>query len=416
MNQQGNVLVVEDEKGSRLTLTVILEEEGHQVVALETAEQALNHIIERPTDLVISDLELPDGSGLQILWALKRINPDASLILVTGHASQETAIEAVNQGAYAYHVKPLDMDALNHSVRNALKQQNLQTENKALLEKLQLSNQNLRNSNIHLEDEVEELSLTKSQILAAVTHELNTPLAGILGNLDLLLDPGEAAGPLNEKHHQYLGSLKKDANRLNGLIENILETSRLETGGLQLAVTALDVGAEIDEAVGSLREDLRDRCISLVINIPKHLPAVKVDRFRFARILSNLIGNACKFSFEGAMVQVSAEATGGAVEIVVSDSGIGISPEDQLQVFNKFFRVDNSSTRGTPGAGLGLYIVKNLVEAHGGAARVESRLQEGSAFTITLPCLDAEGPGYEDPGEVLASSSPPPGSSVLRGR
>ncbi len=321
----------------------------------------------------------------------------------------------VNQGAYAYHVKPLDMDALNHSVRNALKQQHLQTENKALLEKVQLSNQNLRSSNIHLESEVEELSLTKSQILAAVTHELKTPLAGILGYLDLLLDPGEAAGPLNDKHHEYLGNLKKDANRLNSLIENILEAYRLETGGLQLAVTELDVGTEVDEVVGSLREDLQDKGTSLVLNIPKHLPAVKADRFRFSRILSNLIGNACKFSPEGAAVQVSAKAVSGTVEIAVSDSGIGISPEDQPQVFDKFFRVDNSPARGSTGAGLGLYIVKNLVEAHGGAVRLESRPQQGSSFTFTLPGVDAEESETADSREALDPTSSLPEPPLRRG-
>ena len=122
MNDPATVLLVEDDKGSLITLTALLEAEGYQVEACETAEEALNYIASKKNiDLVLSDLKLPDGSGLQILWTLKKINPDAAFILTTGHASVETAVEAVNEGAFAYHVKPVDVDALMNSVRNAIK-------------------------------------------------------------------------------------------------------------------------------------------------------------------------------------------------------------------------------------------------------------------------------------------------------
>ena len=125
MSDPANILVVEDQKSSRVTLTALLEDEGYRVGQSETAEDALKHIVAYPVDIVISDLQLPDGTGLQILWSLNKINPDAAFILITGHASVETAIEAVNQGAFAYHVKPVDMEALLKSIRQALKQQQL---------------------------------------------------------------------------------------------------------------------------------------------------------------------------------------------------------------------------------------------------------------------------------------------------
>ena len=113
MSDPVNILVVEDQKSSRVTLTALLEDEGYQVSQSETAEDALKHIVASPVDIVVSDLQLPDGTGLQILWSLNKINPDAAFILITGHASVETAIEAVNQGAFAYHVKPVDMEAVD---------------------------------------------------------------------------------------------------------------------------------------------------------------------------------------------------------------------------------------------------------------------------------------------------------------
>jgi len=134
VTEPATVLLVEDERGSLITLTVLLESEGYQVMACETAEMALNYMAaEEPLDLVLSDFKLPDGSGLQVSWALKKISPDAAFILTTGYASVETAVEAVNEGAFAYHVKPVDMDALLSSVRNAIKQRRLMIENRSLL-------------------------------------------------------------------------------------------------------------------------------------------------------------------------------------------------------------------------------------------------------------------------------------------
>ena len=172
MTYSANILVVEDDNSTRIILTTLLEDEGYHVNAYPTAEGALNHIItESPVDVVISDLRLPDSSGLQILWALKKINPDVALILITGHASLETSIEAVNEGAFAYHVKPLDIDALKSSVRNALRQMRLSIENRSLLAKLRASNLELEEKNV----ELEKASQAKTQILSTVSHELNNP-------------------------------------------------------------------------------------------------------------------------------------------------------------------------------------------------------------------------------------------------
>ena len=121
MTSAANILVVEDEKGMRETLLGILEEEGYRVKGCESAQEALKHLVSDDTvQVVISDLRLPDGSGLQILWTLKKINPGVAFILITGHASLETAMEAINEGAFAYLVKPVDMDELHSTIRKAL--------------------------------------------------------------------------------------------------------------------------------------------------------------------------------------------------------------------------------------------------------------------------------------------------------
>ena len=186
MNEPPNILVVDDDKNTRVTLTTLLDEQGYKVTTCQNAEEALNHIVAGdPVAVVIADLKLPDGSGLKILWSLKKIKPDVAFILITGHASLDTAIEAANEGAFAYHVKPLDIDALNHSVRNALKQQRLSIENRELLQRLEQANEELRVSNVTRACGRKAGSSFRAYLpslanpllrRATVTHELKTPL------------------------------------------------------------------------------------------------------------------------------------------------------------------------------------------------------------------------------------------------
>lgn len=170
MTGPANILVVEDDQGSRITLTALLEAEGYRVEARETAEESLNHMMHHPADIVVSDLNLPDGSGLQILWALKKINPDSAFILVTGHATLETAIDAVNQGAFAYHVKPLDIDGLKNSVRNALRQQRLEIDKRVLLEQVQQINGELKQfvAALEIKNQALQDALAKVKLLSGL--------------------------------------------------------------------------------------------------------------------------------------------------------------------------------------------------------------------------------------------------------
>ena len=137
----GNIIVVEDDNSTRVTLTALLEDEGYQVFGCRNGTEAMGYLVndssEQPVDVVISDLRLPDMSGMDILASLKQNHPDAEFIFVSGHATLETAVEAVNQGAFAYQVKPLDMDSLISTVRNAKTQQRLKAENRELLSRLQ---------------------------------------------------------------------------------------------------------------------------------------------------------------------------------------------------------------------------------------------------------------------------------------
>ena len=394
MSSQANILLVEDEKGSRVTLTALLEEEGYRVGQCETASEALNHITASPIEIVVSDLKLPDGTGLQILWSLKKIHPDAAFILITGHASLETAIEAVNQGAFAYHVKPLDTEALLSSIRQALKQQQLVIENRNLLERLRQALEDVKQINRKLKEknsELERESESKTQILTTVTHELKTPLTSIIGYVNRLMLARDKVGPLNERQERYLDAVQSNSRRLRALIDDLLDISRIESGTLEIALTDLQAAAEIGEVVQTMRELIDEKQLRLLLNLPSSLPLVRADRLHFSQVISNLLSNACKFSPEGATIAVTGKEVDDFVQFEIADTGIGLSERDQAQVFSKFFRSDNSSTSSVSGTGMGLFITKHLVEVQGGEISVNSLEGKGSTFCFTLPKADAGG-------------------------
>ena len=397
MNYPATVLLVEDEKGSRIMLTALLEAEGYRLVSCETAQEALGFLTAGETvDLVVSDLKLPDGSGLQVLWALKKIHPDAAFILMTGHATVETAIEAVNEGAYAYHVKPLDIDALTHNIRNALHQRSLSIENRELLQKLQMTNAELEENN----RELEQASLAKTQILATVTHELKTPLTSIVGYIDRMMEQ-DKVGVLNERQERYLERAQRNSWRLKALIDNLLDISRIESGSLEFAPVELDLGHEIQEVVRSMQTQIDDKKIQVLVTLPYTVNRITADRLRFSQVISNLLSNACKYSPDNATVAITAKVANGTVQIDVADTGPGISQEDQALMFTKFYRVDNANTRGISGTGLGLFITKHIVEAQGGAIWLVSEVGKGSTFTFTLPHTPRGGVPEAAPEKVL---------------
>jgi signal transduction histidine kinase len=252
--------------------------------------------------------------------------------------------------------------------------------------------------------ELEAASLAKTQILSTATHELKTPLTSIVGYLDRILLRQDRVGRLNEKQQRYLETVQRNAHRLKALVDDLLDVSRIEAGSLELTLLDLDVRHEIIDAVQLMQNQVGEKQIRLKLNIPSNLGRIKADQLRFCQVISNLLSNACKYSPVGATVTVTAQEANGLIRIKVSDTGIGISEEDQARLFNKFFRADNTSTREASGTGLGLYITKYLIEAHGGDIWAESQLGKGTTFQFTWPCSEDGAESSDQP--VTAGFTP----------
>jgi len=242
---------------------------------------------------------------------------------------------------------------------------------------LAAANQELSSRN----QEVERANRLKSEFLASMSHELRTPLNTILGFSELLSE--QNAGPLNEKQKRFLTHIQHDASHLLALINDVLDLSKIEAGRLELRLEEFPMAVAAAEVLTSIRPLSATKGISLDSDLDTQL-TLQADRLRFKEILYNLLSNAIKFTPSGGRVWIESSVADGSVCIVVGDTGIGIEPEDQQEIFESFRQVSATTKGVREGTGLGLAITKRLVEHHGGRIWVESEPGKGSRFFFTL--------------------------------
>jgi signal transduction histidine kinase len=246
----------------------------------------------------------------------------------------------------------------------------------------------LRQKNYQLEQQnlaIQEANRLKTEFVSIVSHELRTPLTSIQGYAELLLEDEQIA----QEHRESLAIVKKNSERLLGLINDLLDVSRMEAGRLDLHRTSLDLVHLIREVAGSLRPLIETKRQQLRLDLSGGLPAVWADADRVTQILTNLIANAHKYTPVEGSIMVAARRDDGFVRVEVTDTGTGLSPEDQAQLFTKFFRAHDRSSQVGGGTGLGLVITRLLVELHGGQITVSSAPGQGSTFSFSLPALEA---------------------------
>jgi signal transduction histidine kinase len=247
-------------------------------------------------------------------------------------------------------------------------------------------------SNAQLYSEVRNADQAKSEFISFVAHELKTPMTSIRGYTDLLAQG--AVGPVTQPQANFLSTIRLNADRMAALVSDLNDISRIETGRLKLEFAAVALAPALDEVIDSLRSQIESKEQKLTLEIPSDLPPVWVDRGRLIQILTYLVSNAQKYTLSGGGFRIAAERSPNqwdpsgppeVVHILVQDTGLGISPQEQKSIFQKFFRSEDRMVRDLPGTGLGLNITRNLVEMHGGKIWFESELHKGSTFHFTIP-------------------------------
>lgn len=243
--------------------------------------------------------------------------------------------------------------------------------------------------------ELQQANKLKSEFLANVTHETRTPLNSILTLCDMLLR--ELPGRLNDDQQKQLTMIRNNGQRLLELIDGIIELSQLETGAVKLQLKPIRLGALVSSIASAFEPLARNKGVKLSLELPPDLPPAYGDENRLKEIFAHLLNNAVKFTEKGhitvscrACTGENAEARRGRLECTVSDTGIGIPPDQQQAIFDRFRQLDGAATRKFPGTGLGLALAKNLVEVMGGRIWLESAPGKGSTFTFTIPVFQGE--------------------------
>ncbi len=242
--------------------------------------------------------------------------------------------------------------------------------------------------NARLYEQVRQANQAKSEFIFLVAHELRTPMTSIRGYADML-EKG-MAGPLTPDQEGFVHTVSRNARRMQILVSDLQDVSRIETGQLQLETKPTALADALESALEATQAQIKARSQQLMVEVPEDLPLVHADPARLAQVLTNLLSNAYKYTPEGGHIRVRARLQDGYVHCAVSDTGIGMSPEDQAHLFTKFFRSESPAVREMPGTGLGLCIVKSLVELQDGKIEVKSQLGEGTTFAFTVPVAAAE--------------------------
>jgi len=246
--------------------------------------------------------------------------------------------------------------------------------------------------NARLFEQVRQANEAKTEFISFVSHELKQPMTSIKGYTDLLIKG--VAGELTEAQTNFLETVRSNADRLNTLVSDLLDVSRIESGRLRLEFGSVFIEKVVGEVLRAAQGQIEAKQQTLAVKILADLSPVWGDRNRLVQILTNLLSNACKYTPERGEITIRAqrwsdgrEATGQDEFVLCSviDTGVGMIPEDQKRLFTKYFRADDPAVRGVPGTGLGLVITKSLVELQGGEIWVESEVGEGSTFSFTIP-------------------------------
>jgi DNA-binding response OmpR family regulator/two-component sensor histidine kinase len=408
------ILIAEDSPTQAEQLRYLLDERGYGVRVAPNGKKALALAREEKPALIISDVIMPELDGFGLCNAIKadQTLKDTPVILLTALASSDDVIKGLESGADFFLRKPYDERHLlsridhvlnNRGLREAAKTRGelevvlagqlhsihsgrqqildllISTYEEAVRinEELMLANRNLEIRN----SEVERASHFKDQFLSTMSHELRTPLNAVLGFSELLADP--RSGPLNDRQKRYLQHVHTGGQHLLRLINDILDLSSIEAGRLHLSIGDVPVHAlvvEVSEALQSLVEKKSQR----LVHFSSPELVARADAIRLRQILTNLIGNAIKFTPEHGKIELTARLHGDLVRIDVRDSGPGIPLQEQERIFDAFHRL-RQSDKTVEGTGLGLAIARSLVELQGGSLNLESEPGAGSCFYFTLP-------------------------------
>ena len=384
-------ILLVDDPSVLASIQGVLQLDGHEVPAVSSGEHALDLAGREVFDVVLTDLCVDAIDGLEILRTALRTAPETIGILLTGFASLETAVQALREGAYGYLIKPCEVVELRTAVARGLERARLARELRERVRELEAANETIRVLNLELEARVEaataelrEQVRLRDDFIAMVSHDLKSPLTFIKGLASLRRRRAAPTADNGSKPLlEALEQIEHSAGRMARQLDDLVDASRLQAGRpLELRREPTDLVALAREVAREHQETTDRHVVQVEASQPELIGSW--DAARLERVLSNLINNAIKYSPHGGAISVQVDAVEGAAMMRVQDQGEGIPEGDLPHIFERFRRGGNVEHR-IPGTGIGLAGTRQIVELHGGTILAESRVGEGSTFTVQLP-------------------------------
>ncbi|MBC7249235.1 MAG: response regulator [Anaerolineae bacterium] len=393
MADEVRVLIVDDEEGMRDFLAFVLKTEGYQPLTAAGGREALELLQRNNVDAILADLKMPGMDGLELLRRIREYDENAVVIIMTAYASLQTALEAMKYGAYDYLLKPFDnVDTVMNAVARAVERRKLSRRNARLLADLDRANEQLarmyesaQRQAVSLRqayDELKKQAELQNRQMSRLLNALLDSLAQIKERLALLTD--ESQGPLSDEQREALRRTEHQAGEIVRVVDDMLYLQQAEARQAQFNPRPLSLAALVTQVCQQLQSKADERAITWDCSLPADLPPVLADEVHLRRAITHLLDNALKFSPPSGVVSVSLQQEGTQMRLNVRDQGRGIPEEKLKHVFDYWHRSD-STQRQEVGWGLGLGVVKRVVDAHGGAIEINSQEGKGTTVTLILP-------------------------------
>jgi signal transduction histidine kinase len=383
------ILLVDDRPANLMALEAVLEPLGHKLVLARSGEEALQQILKQEFALILMDVQMPDLDGYQTVALIKKRerSKDIPVIFVSAVAKETEHIsKGYEYGAVDYMTKPFDPDVLRAKV-SVLVALYLQAERIVRQRDLLEAHRSRARTAQVAREAAETANRMKDEFLAMVSHELRGPLNAILGWASLLQEGG-----LDEaRTRQALATIQQNVHAQSQMIEDLMDVSRIVRGKLHLRIAPVRVASILEAALDAVRPTANEKGVSLSVSLEADLDAMNGDAVRLQQVFWNILSNAIKFTERGGNVHVELRNDRGMVEVRFRDSGRGIDPSDLPRVFDRFWQNHRQEEGTRKGLGLGLAIVRHLVELHGGQVRAESEGHgRGSTFVVNLPVASGD--------------------------
>jgi len=378
LTEEINTLLVDDENDFRQILAKRLKRRGINVREADRGEKALRMLAEMTADIVVLDVKMPGMDGIECLKRIKRTHAQTEVIMLTGHADIQGGVEGIKSGAFDYLSKPIELEHLIRKIKQAFhKIQRVQAEKKEAAFKEQIKQQMV----------VAERLVALGTMASGVAHEINNPLAVIqdsAGWLEQILEkPEMQAMPRKDDFKKGLERINKAVRRAGKITQQLLQAVKTQTTEMADPSTFVEVSLKqlSEEAITLVEPEAALKNITIRLETPEPDPSAWTDPMQLLQVLLNLLSNSIQATDDGGQVLVRLDTSLEEAKILVRDNGCGISKENISRVFEPFF----TTKEADQGTGMGLYVSWGIITGLGGLISVESEVNKGTAFTITLP-------------------------------